>query len=136
MAAISEADKGGGVYALGPRSKTWKSRSVGIEEAKIVALIVDHKEANRIYAGGQAGVYVTTNFGQSWQLLKDGIDPLESVNSLAVSSDGSRLFAGENSCPYGLLLRRGGIVVHNVGRPRLSVHCCPERFFALRLFSR
>jgi photosystem II stability/assembly factor-like uncharacterized protein len=94
-------DKQGHGYAANPVTNevdvsydggaTWVSGGALAAGAKPRALAILHP--NRVYAGGDGGVFVSTDLGQTWQALAAGLPPVP-VLSLAVDPRTGMIYAG------------------------------------------
>ena len=95
----------GGVLASEDGSATFSPANAGISERKVEALLVDHANATRIFAGvvndkAYGSVFVSGNSGAQWKQIADGLEGRD-VFVLAQASDGIVL-AGTNSGIFGL----------------------------------
>jgi photosystem II stability/assembly factor-like uncharacterized protein len=97
----------GGVLASNDGAETFAQSNLGISERKVEALLVDRRDAARIYAGvvndkAYGSVFVSGNNGAEWKQLADGLDGRD-VFALAQSGDGTVL-AGTNNGLFALAL--------------------------------
>jgi photosystem II stability/assembly factor-like uncharacterized protein len=89
----------GGVLTSGDGGATFKASNAGFSERKVAALLVDHADSARIYAGvvndkAFGGVFVTGNGGVDWQQIGEGLEGRD-VFTLAQAADGT-VVAGTN----------------------------------------
>jgi photosystem II stability/assembly factor-like uncharacterized protein len=94
-----------GVLASDDGSATFVSANAGISERKVEALLVDHDNPMRIYAGVVNGktfgsLFVSDDGGVQWKQLADGLGGRD-VFALAQSPDGA-LLAGTNNGIFAL----------------------------------
>jgi photosystem II stability/assembly factor-like uncharacterized protein len=89
------ATGGGGIYKSTDGGQTWQQTSAGMPaEALILAIAIDPTNSKVIYAGDNAsGVYSSLNGGETWQTLDEGLLHRK-VTTLAISDDGTVLYAG------------------------------------------
>jgi len=84
---------GGGVFISRDGGVNWQQSSSGMPpEAEIHAFAVDPVHQDVVYVGTVGGVYYSLDGGETWQTLIAGLT-IRAVNSLALSADGSVLFA-------------------------------------------
>ena len=62
----------------------------GITYSRVYCLLVDHLDY--VYAGTEKGMYISTNFGTSWEIKSTGIENLF-ITSVAMNSE-NNIFAG------------------------------------------
>jgi len=83
---------GGHVYksinALGP-SPTWTNTSTGLPDSPINALVIDPTDSNYVYAGGDVGIFRTTNGGTSWSPFMNGFPTVVVHDLQAVAATGA-----------------------------------------------
>ena len=86
---------GGGVYRSDDGGHTWTYSGAGMDANGIVrSIAIDPTDSQIVYiADAFSGVHVSLDGGVSWQLLIDGLTH-RSVEVLAISDDGSVLYAG------------------------------------------
>lgn len=86
---------GGGIYKSSDGGQTWQQMSAGMPaEALILSIVADPTNGQVVYAGDNAsGVYFSTNGGRTWQTLNGGLLHRK-VTTLALSVDGTVLYAG------------------------------------------
>ena len=89
----------GGVLASNDGGLQFKASNTGFSQRKVVALLVDKRSPNRLFAGVVndktfGGVFVSTDGGASWSQTGEGLDGRD-VFALAQASDGTVL-AGTN----------------------------------------
>ena len=95
----------GGVLASTDGAKTFTASNTGFSERKVEALLIDHADSHRLYAGvvndkAYGGAFVSSNGGASWRQIADGLDGRD-VFVLAQAPDGT-LLAGTNSGIFAL----------------------------------
>jgi photosystem II stability/assembly factor-like uncharacterized protein len=83
----------GGVLASNDAGATFTASNAGFSERKVDALLVDHADPARIYAGvvndkSYGGVFVTLNGGATWDQIGDGLEGRD-VFALAQAQDGT-----------------------------------------------
>ncbi len=88
-----------GVFKSTDGGGSWKQLAAGLDPTPgIRAMVLDPNNGDTIYLGMRhLGIYYSTDGGETFQPLTQGLDPLEGVMpilSLALSSDGSVLYAG------------------------------------------
>ncbi|MFC1569289.1 T9SS type A sorting domain-containing protein [bacterium] len=91
----SESPIGGqGIYRSLDAGETWTAQVAGMEpNARIMKIVVAVNNLDVIYACAHFnGVYVSTNGGDTWMAINEGLDH-QTMNSLALSDDGSVLYA-------------------------------------------
>jgi photosystem II stability/assembly factor-like uncharacterized protein len=87
--------RGAALYKSVDGGETFVQSSTGLEpNANIFSVAVDGGDLQIVYAADdRSGVYVSTDAGATWQAINDGLEH-RAVRSLALSSDGSVLYAG------------------------------------------
>ena len=83
----------GGVLASSDAGATFAASNAGFSERKVDALLVDHADPARLYAGvvndkSYGGVFVTLNGGATWNQIGDGLEGRD-VFALAQAQDGT-----------------------------------------------
>jgi photosystem II stability/assembly factor-like uncharacterized protein len=83
----------GGVLSSNDAGATFAASNAGFSERKVDALLVDHADPARIYAGvvndkSYGGVFVTLNGGATWDQIGDGLEGRD-VFALAQAPDGT-----------------------------------------------
>jgi len=83
-----------GLYRSLDSGQTWQALPAGLgPEATVTEVLFDPLDAQRMYiADKHGGVYHSTDAGATWTAISGGLR-VRSVNSLAMSADGSRLYA-------------------------------------------
>jgi photosystem II stability/assembly factor-like uncharacterized protein len=86
-----------GVFRSTDGGKTWEQAAAGMDpNAQIMDLRPDTGRSGILYAGlRNSGVFVSTDGAQTWQRINEGLD-LPEVHGLALSADGTVLYAGTN----------------------------------------
>jgi photosystem II stability/assembly factor-like uncharacterized protein len=95
----------GGVLASSDDAATFVAANRGISERKVAALLIDHQNPHRIYAGVVndktfGGVFVSNDNGANWKQTSDGLVGRD-VFALAESPEGT-VMAGTNSGIFAL----------------------------------
>ncbi len=95
----------GGVEASSDGAAKFTASNLGISERKVEALLVDHEDPARIYAGvvndkAYGSVFVSANHGAKWNQIADGLDGRD-VFALAQAQDGT-ILAGTNNGIFSL----------------------------------
>ncbi len=90
----------GGVLASHDGGETFAASNTGISERKVEALLVDHANPERLYAGvvndkDYGGVFISDDAGKSWRQIGGGLDGRD-VYALAQTTDGA-VVAGTNA---------------------------------------
>ena len=85
-----------GVYRSTDGGSSWMQVGAGMEpQAEVRSLVVDPTDSQVVYAGDMlSGVYVSTDGGTTWRAINDGMYFNRFVVSLALSDDGTVLYAG------------------------------------------
>ncbi|MBI3962406.1 MAG: hypothetical protein HY335_06625 [Deinococcus sp.] len=86
---------GSGVYRSTDGGLTWQQSSAGMDlESVIASIVVDPSNSQVVYAANRlSGVYLSTDGGATWRALNDGLVH-RTANVLAISADGTVLYAG------------------------------------------
>jgi hypothetical protein len=105
-----------GVLASTDGGASFADSNQGISERKVEALLVDHSDAERLYAGvvndkNYGGVFVSANSGESWAHIGEGLDGRD-VFALAQAEDGT-ILAGTSHGIFALETGKGA----NEGEP-------------------
>lgn len=76
---------------------TWEQKVRGLPpEAAIRGLVIDPLDSSVMYAGDEfSGVYRSMDGGESWALINNGL-LVRTVRTLAISADGTTVYAGTN----------------------------------------
>jgi len=84
-----------GVYKSSDGGMNWRQLAAGLDpEAPITDIVYDPAHMGVVYlADTSNGVHYSTDGGESWQDLNQGLDH-RTVQTLAISGDGSVLYAG------------------------------------------
>jgi photosystem II stability/assembly factor-like uncharacterized protein len=85
----------GGVLTSSDAGASFKGSNEGISGRKVEALLVDHSDSARLYAGvvndkSHGGVFVSKSGGVGWEQIGDGLDERD-VYALAETPDGTIL---------------------------------------------
>jgi hypothetical protein len=94
---IFAATQRGGVWRSTDGGQTWEWAGAGMDPNElIVKLLPDPAHSGLIYAASRfSGIYYSTDGGVIWQPLNQGL-PERNISNLALSQDGSILYAGIN----------------------------------------
>ena len=71
-----------GVFRSDDGGLTWAAKSAGVLSPFVHALLVDAVNPLVVYAGTDSGVVRSTNSGDSWTSVRNGLPPLASVRDL------------------------------------------------------
>ena len=84
----------GGVYRSLDGGDTWHASAAGMNpEASVTDLVFDSENPDVLYAADiSSGVYLSEDGGESWEPINSGLRT-RAVNALALSADGSKLYA-------------------------------------------
>jgi len=84
----------GGVYRSLDGGDTWHASAAGMNpEASVTDLVFDPENPDVLYAADiSSGVYRSEDGGESWEPINNGLRT-RAVNALALSADGSKLYA-------------------------------------------
>ncbi len=84
-----------GIFKWTNGGATWVSISKGMDpQAAIRTIVIDPTNSSTVYAADlHSGVYRSTDSGQNWARMNDGLRT-RTVVSLAISADGTTLYAG------------------------------------------
>jgi photosystem II stability/assembly factor-like uncharacterized protein len=79
------ATAGGGVYYTEDLGQTWNPGSEGLGSRLVMDLAGDPNEPNILFAGtASRGVFKSEDGGRSWRAMSAGMDPNESIFSVAI----------------------------------------------------
>lgn len=76
--------------------------------APVAALVPDERTAGTLYAGTRAGIYVSTDYGDTWKLRNAVFPVSDGVDALIAGTDASTLVAGST--------QHGVAISHNAGQ--------------------
>ena len=79
---------GGRVYRSDDGGVTWVNRSTGLPPIPMNSIVVDPANYQRAFAGGDVGVYETTNLGASWAIYGVGLPNAIAADLLLHAQDG------------------------------------------------
>lgn len=92
--ALFVGHRRGGLFRRATPSDPWVEVKGISGTASITDIIVDPSDAQVMYAADQlSGVYRSDDRGKSWMPISVGLD-IHEINALAISSDGSTVYAG------------------------------------------
>jgi photosystem II stability/assembly factor-like uncharacterized protein len=80
------------VYVSEDFGKTWKNISNGLTQA-VNVILEDNKAENILYVGTDNGLFISTNFGQNWQLLNNDL-PNVAIHDLVIQPKAQDLIVG------------------------------------------
>ena len=91
------ASQRGGIWISRDGGEDWTRAAAGLEPNEfIVQVLPDPSHPGVVYAASRwSGVYYSTDGGASWQALNEGL-PVRNITGLALSQDGSVLYAGSS----------------------------------------
>lgn len=72
---------------------TWSDISSNLPDAPVDAFVVDPIEPSRLYLGNDVGMYVSSNSGQSWWVLGEGL-PVLPIGDIEIHPTTRELVAG------------------------------------------
>lgn len=81
------------VFRTPDMGQTWQDISANLPDAPVNTIVVDPKFPNFLYVGSDIGAFYSSNAGQSWALLGEGL-PLVSVYDFAFHAPRRLLVAG------------------------------------------
>lgn len=81
------------VFRTEDKGATWQDLSANLPDAPVNAIVVDPLYPNNLYLGSDVGCFFTTNYGQSWDVLGQGL-PVVPVYSLDIHKQLRYLVAG------------------------------------------
>jgi photosystem II stability/assembly factor-like uncharacterized protein len=95
---IFAASQHGGVWRSSDGGRTWSQSSAGMDPNElIVKILPDPAHPGLIYAASKlSGVFMSLDDGGTWQGLNNGL-PTRDITNLALSADGSVLYAGSGA---------------------------------------
>jgi photosystem II stability/assembly factor-like uncharacterized protein len=96
-AAVYAGTDADGVYKSTDAGASWTRASIGLPPSSnaphISALVADPRSPNRVWAGTNHGVFLTTNGGLTWQPRRRGLPLDVPTQGLALAPDGKTLYA-------------------------------------------
>ncbi len=95
---ITLATRGNGVLVSKDGCQSWHKSNNGLGSLFVNTLAFDTKNPETIYAGTDGGGYISTDSGQTWRQVNDGLLGATVIYSLLVDKDGN-IFA---TTPYGI----------------------------------
>jgi photosystem II stability/assembly factor-like uncharacterized protein len=97
-AVVYLATRGDGVYTSQDGCKSWQTSKAGLDNMFINAVATDTRGLNIVYAGTDSGAYISTDGGETWNQINDGLLGATVVYSIAADKD-SNVYA---TTPYGI----------------------------------
>jgi len=73
--------------------ESWLDIGNGLPDVPTPAVIIDPEDYNHIYVGNDLGVYVSTDYGESWTEFKEGMPTAVLVMDLSISPSNRKLRA-------------------------------------------
>lgn len=73
--------------------QSWKDVGLGLPDVPTSAVAIDPEAPHHIYVGNDLGVYVSTDFGESWQEFSEGMPSAVLVMDLSISESNRSLRA-------------------------------------------
>jgi tetratricopeptide (TPR) repeat protein/photosystem II stability/assembly factor-like uncharacterized protein len=95
---LAVALRGGGVLKSADGCRTWRLSNAGMGSLFVNSVAMDPNHAGTMYAGTDGGAYVSTDGGDTWGVVNEGLLNATVVYSIVVDSN-SNVFA---STPYGV----------------------------------
>jgi photosystem II stability/assembly factor-like uncharacterized protein len=92
------ATNGEGVNITMDGCQTLQSSNAGLGSLFVNSVAIDPNNPDNVYAGTDGGAYVSTNGGQTWGQVNDGLLGATVVYSIVVDKDGNVYAA----TPYGI----------------------------------
>ena len=92
-----------GILASQDGCKTWGSSYTGIGHQTINTIAIDINNPDTVYAGTNDGAYISTDGGQHWSQISDGLLGATVVYSIVVDKEGNVYAA----TPYGIFKLEG-----------------------------
>jgi photosystem II stability/assembly factor-like uncharacterized protein len=92
------ATRGNGIITSNNRCRTWQLSNTGLGSLFVNTVAIDPNHPDTIYAGTDGGAYISFDFGQTWNLINDGLLGATVVYSIVVDKD-SNVYA---ATPYGI----------------------------------
>ena len=81
------------IYRTESYGESWTDIGHELPDVPTSALIIDPEDPNHIYVGNDLGVYVSTNFGESWVEFSEGMPTAVLVMDLSISPSNRKLRA-------------------------------------------
>jgi photosystem II stability/assembly factor-like uncharacterized protein len=97
-AIVYLATRGNGVYTSQDGCKSWQASKAGLDNQFINTVATDARNSNLVYAGTDSGAYISTDGGETWGQINDGLLGATVVYSIVVDKD-STVYA---TTPYGI----------------------------------
>ena len=95
---LTLATRGNGILVSKDGCQSWHESNTGLGSLFVNTLAFDTKNPETIYAGTDGGGYISTDSGQTWRQVNDGLLGATVIYSLLVDKD-SNVFA---TTPYGI----------------------------------
>lgn len=84
---------GAHIYRTSNYGANWTAINGNLPNAPINDVLIDPFTPNKLYIGTDYGVMVTTNLGQSWTIMGDGLPSNVPVHDLTIHSPSGQIFA-------------------------------------------
>jgi photosystem II stability/assembly factor-like uncharacterized protein len=81
------------VFRSSDMGANWTDISSNLPDAPVNAFAVDNNHQNYLYLGSDVGMYVSSNTGQSWQFLGEGL-PVVTIGDIKIHPTDNFLVAG------------------------------------------
>ena len=94
---------GNGLFTSRDGCQSWLPSNIGLGSLFVNTLAIDPNNPNTIYAGTDGGAYISTDGGQTWNQINDGLLGATVVYSIVVDKD-SNVYA---ATPYGIFKLEG-----------------------------
>jgi len=92
------ATRGNGIVTSKDGCQSWQTSNTGLGSLYINTVAIDPKQPDTIYAGTDGGAYISTDSGETWGAINDGLLGATVVYSIVVDKD-SNVYA---ATPYGI----------------------------------
>jgi len=92
------ATRGNGIVTSNDACQSWQLSNSGLGSLYVNTVAIDPNNPDTVYAGTDGGAYISTNGGQTWGVINDGLLGATVVYSIVVDKD-SNVYA---STPYGI----------------------------------
>jgi hypothetical protein len=87
-----------GIYSSPDGCLSWIPSNIGLGSLIVNSVVIDPNNPDTVYAGTDGGAYISFDFGQTWDVINDGLLGATVVYSIVVDKD-SNVYA---STPYGI----------------------------------
>jgi photosystem II stability/assembly factor-like uncharacterized protein len=97
------ATRGSGIVTSIDGCQSWQLSNTGLDSLFVNTVAIDPNHPDTIYAGTDGGAYISTDSGQTWGVINDGLLGATVVYSIVVDKD-SNVYA---ATPYGIFILEG-----------------------------